>query len=78
MKPVGIRFPTAAETARRNAGEYRGLSAPERLECLLALIGTVEAISRERPDRAAQLAGHDRLKDEELEILIRTQVRGHV
>ena len=78
MKLLGITFPTDAQAALRNAAEYRGLSARERLDCLLSLIHTVEVVSRDRPDRARQLAEYARLKDAELAALIRVQVRGHV
>jgi hypothetical protein len=78
MNPLGIAFPTPAQAALRDAEELGSLSARERLDCLLSLIRTVDTISRQRADRAAQIAEHDRMKDEELECLVRTQVRSHV
>jgi len=78
MKYLDIMFPTAEETALRNAAEYRGVSARARLDCLLDLMRTVEAISKNQPNRTAQVAEHDRMKDAELQMLIRTQVHGHV
>ena len=78
MNPLGIAFPSPAQAALRDAEELSSLSARQRLDCLLSLIRTVDAISRQRPDRAVQIAEHDRMKDEELEALVRTQVRGHV
>ena len=78
MKSLGISFPTLAEAALQNAAEYRGLSASERLDRLLALLRTVEEICAGRPDRAEQAAAYDRRKDEELQALIGVQIRGHV
>jgi hypothetical protein len=78
MKPLGIAFPTMAEAASQNADEVRGLSVSERYDALLALIRTVEAISSDSPIRARQLAEHDRQKDEELQILVQAQIKGHV
>jgi hypothetical protein len=77
-KPLGIAFPTGFEEALRNAEETRRLSVSQRYESLLALLRTVERISEEGPLRERQIAEHDRRKREELEALVRVQVRGHV
>ena len=77
MRHPGIRFPTAAESALQNADEYRGLTVSQRLDCLLALIRTVEGVCASDAVRARQLAERDRQKDAELRALTRAQEEGH-
>ena len=78
MDPLGIRFPTAAATAIANADECRDLTIDGRLDRLLALNRTVDAILAMRIDRSRVIEERDRRKDEELAALVSAQKRGHV
>jgi hypothetical protein len=78
MNSLGIRFPAAAATAVANAEECRDLSIDGRLDRLLALNRTVDAILATRIDRSRVIEERDRRKDEELATLVSVQKRGHV
>ncbi len=78
MDSLGIRFPAALEAAVANAEDCRGLTIDGRLDRLLALNRTVDAILATRMDRSRVIEERDRRKDEELAALVAVQMRGHV
>lgn len=78
MTAPGIKFPSAAEVAVRNADELHGLTAAERLERLLALVRSVDRLPVDPALRSRQVLELERQKGAELRALAKVQGARHV